>query len=369
MRLGIEVEYWLVDEAGSLVSADDVISACKGVDPEMIEPLLEVKTPPCDSFEELVNVFSERLGAVRDEARSRGRRLVPLGTPLTDESLEHRSKTRIEVQNTVLGDDLAHAGHCAGTHLHFEQDEPVDQIRVLTALDPAFALVNTSPYYRGERLTACARPYVYRRMCYGSFGGHGQLWEYPDSVDDWRGRVDNRFEMFVEQAVENGVDRETVENEFSPADALWTPVCLRDDLGTVEWRTPDAASPLDLCRLADDVSDVVQEAVDGGTEISSVVRTDGTVSVPPFETLSDYVDDAIRDGLTDGRVKGYLSRFGFDTDGYSPTGESIDGHRSVDTKTARRIRLRAADRLDRDLRSLREDGYAAVDEPPSAVSD
>lgn len=369
MRLGIEVEYWLVDEAGDLVSADGVISACEGVDPEMIEPLLEVKTPPCDSFEELVDVFVERLGAVRDEARSRRKRLVPLGTPLTDENLKHRSKTRIQVQNAVLGDDLAHAGHCAGTHLHFEQTDPVDQIRSLTAVDPAFALVNTSPYYRGERLTACARPYVYRRMCYGSFKRHGQLWEYPDSVEDWRGRVDDRFENFVEQAVENGIDRETVEDRFAPADALWTPVCLRDDLGTVEWRTPDAASPLDLCRLIDDVSDVVVEAVEKGTQVNGKVRGDGTVSVPPFETLRDYVDAAIQDGLSDGRVGRYLSGFGFDTGEYSPTGESVDGHRSVDAATARRLRLRAADRLDSDLRRLREDGYGAVDEPPSAVSD
>lgn len=369
MRLGIEVEYWLVDEAGDLVSADGVISACEGVDPEMIEPLLEVKTPPCNSFEELVEAFTERLGAVRDDARSRGKRLVPLGTPLADETLRHRSKTRIQVQTAVLGDDLAHAGHCAGTHLHFEQDDPVDQIRVLTALDPSFALVNTSQYYRGERLTACARPHVYRRMCYDSFEGHGQLWEYPDSVEQWRGRVDDRFGRFVEKAVENGVDRETVEDRFSPADALWTPVCLRDDLGTVEWRTPDAAPPLDLCRLIDDVSDVVVNAVEEGTQVNGAVKDDGTVSVPPFETLTDYVDAAIRDGLSDGRVERYLSGFGFDTGEYSPTGESVDGHRSVDADTARRLRLRAADRLDNDLRRLREDGYGAVEEPPSAVSD
>ncbi|MFP4188934.1 MAG: glutamate-cysteine ligase family protein [Halobacteriales archaeon] len=369
MRLGIEVEYWLADEDGALVPADGIISTCEGVDPEMIEPLLEVKTPPCDSFEELVDAFVERLGAVRDEARSRGRRLVPLGTPLTNECFDHRSKTRIEVQSAVLGDALAHAGHCAGTHIHFEQDEPLDQIRVLTALDPAFALVNTSPYYRGERLTECARPYVYRRMCYASFEGHGQLWRYPDTVEEWRGRVDKRYERFVEEATERGVDSGTVEDRFSPADALWTPVCLRDDLGTVEWRTPDAAPPLDLCRLVDDVSDVVEKAVEEGTEVDGAVHTDGTVAVPPFGTLTDYVDVAIRDGLSDGRVERYLSRFGFDTDEYGPVSERIPEGLSIDNETARSLRLRAADRLDRELRNLREEGYEAVDEAPSAVSD
>jgi gamma-glutamyl:cysteine ligase YbdK (ATP-grasp superfamily) len=369
MRVGLEVEYWLVDKDGRFAPADAVISACDGVDPEMIEPLLEVKTPPCDSFEELVGVFAERLGAVRDEADSRGTRLVPLGTPLTDEALSHRSKTRIDVQGAVLGDDLVHAGHCAGTHLHFEQESVVDQIRALTALDPAFALVNTAPYYRGERVTTCARPYVYRRMCYASFEGHGQLWEYPESADEWRERVDRRFERFVEEAVGSGVDRGTVEEYFSPADALWTPVCLRDDLGTVEWRTPDAASPIELCRLAEDVGSIVDEAVAEGTEVTSVVREDGTVSVPPFGRLRDHVDTAIRNGLSDGRVAGYLSRLGFDTDGYRPVGETLDGRDSVDAEAARRLRLRAADRLDDDLSRLREEGYGAVGEAKATASD
>ncbi|SFG41568.1 Glutamate-cysteine ligase family 2(GCS2) [Halopelagius inordinatus] len=353
MRVGIEIEYWLVDDDGVLSAADEVITACDGVDSEMATPLLEVKTPPCDSVEELTAVLGDRLGRAREAARSRGTRLVPLGTPLSDEQIPRRTSTRIDVQQAVLGDDLAHAGYCAGTHLHFEQASVTDQLRALTALDPAFALVNTTPYYRNRRVSACARPYVYRRRCYRSLPDHGQLWRYPDSADEWRRRVEKRFDAFLAAAAECGIDRETVASAFSPEDAVWAPLCLRDDLGTVEWRTPDAASPLELCRLAADVADVVETAVEDGTRIGASRSNDDALSLPPFETLRDCVDAALERGLAAPRVGRHLSRMGFDPAEYRPFGEEIDGRERLDADEARRIRLRAADRLDRDVERLR----------------
>lgn len=360
MRVGIEIEYWLVDGDGTLSAADEVITACDGVDSEMATPLLEVKTPPCDSVEELTAVLGDRLGRARDAARSRGARLVPSGTPLSDERIPRRTSTRIDVQQAVLGDDLAHAGYCAGTHLHFEQASVADQLRALTALDPAFALVNTTPYYRNRRVSACARPHVYRRRCYRSLPDHGQLWRYPDSADEWRTRVEGRFDAFLAAAAERGIDRDTVESAFSPCDAVWAPVCLRDDLGTgtVEWRTPDAAAPLELCRLAADVTDVVETAVEDGTRIGGGDGDgggdDGALSLPPFETLRGHVDAAIERGLAAPRVERHLSGMGFDPDEYRPFGEEIDGRERLDPDDARRVRLRAADRLERDVERLRE---------------
>lgn len=355
MRIGIEIEYWLIDRDGDLVPANEVIAACEGVDPEMTTPLLEVKTPPCDSVEELTAVLTDRLGRVHDVARSHDRRLVPLGTPLSDERLPQRTTTRLDVQRAVLGGDFDHAGYCAGTHLHFEQASVVDQLRVLTALDPTVALVNTAPYYRNRRIAACARPYVYRRLCYRSLPGHGRLWSYPESVAEWRERVESRFGSFAEAACDAGVDRDAVESAFTPADALWAPVCLRDDLGTVEWRAPDAAPPLDLCRLAADVTGLVETAVEDGTRIEDDARADdGGLPLPPFGALRGHVDVAIARGLDAPRVERYLSELGFDLDAYRPTGSEIDGRERLDRATARRFRRRGADRLEHDLRRLRE---------------
>lgn len=351
--MGIEIEYWVIDQKGDLTTSDEIITRCDGVDPEMNPSLLEVKTPPCDTFEELVSTLCKRLQQALSHADSEDKRLVPLGTPLSDENVTPRMKPRIEIQRAVIGEDLKHAGQCAGTHLHFEQTNVVDQLRVLTALDPALALVNTSPYYRGTRLTTCARPQVYRRHCYREFPGHGQLWEYPATASEWRDRIQTRFETFIAAAQENGVSKDAVESVFSPGDAIWAPVCLRDDLGTVEWRVPDAAAPLELCRLAAEIREIMVAAVERGTQIERYLHTEGdTFSLPSFERLCEYVDTAIEEGLSAPEVRQYLSRFGFDVQEYEPFGEKIDGLDKIDTETAQMLRLQASDRLEEDIRYL-----------------
>ena len=386
MRIGVEVEYWLVDDEGDLVAADGLAADCPAVDREFVEPLVEVATPPCDSLPELVRALRDRLGRAHETARSLDLRLVSSGTPLTDEAVPLRDadEERTAIQRAVLGDDLRHATHCAGTHLHVEQVEGAvaDQLRVLTALDPAFALVNTAPYYRGRRIATCARPAAYRRRCYRRLPDHGQLWRYPASVEEWRDRVDGRFERFADAAASAGVDRETVAAHFAPADAVWSPVRLRDDLGTVEWRAPDASSPLELCRLVGDVTRIVERAVEAGTRIQGadgdVVGTAGSeprngnggaaLSLPPFGTLRGHVDAAIERGLSAGRVERHLAALGFDTAAYRPSGGRIDGRDRLDAATARRLRLRRADRLEADLRRLRGDGLDALGDATAATT-
>lgn len=357
MRIGIEVEFWLVDGDGRLTPADEVISACDCVDEEFVDPLLEVKTTPCDSLSEVVAELTERVECVYDIARSRGEWLVPLGTPLSDGEVSPHRTPETNIQRAVLGEDFRHARHCAGTHIHFEQTSVTDQLRVLTALDPAIALVNTAPFYRGDRVAACARPHAYRRLCYGSLADQGQLWRYPESADEWRDRVERRFESFLEATRDGGIDREAVEAAFSPSDAVWSPVRLRDDLGTVEWRAPDTAPLADLCRLTADVCDIIETASTNGTRIGSAVDSSGSsLTLPPFETLRGHTDAAIQQGLSSQRVEQYLRALGFDTDEYRPLGSEIDNGGGIDDETARRLRLRAAKRLGSDMRMLQGKG-------------
>ncbi|MUW15771.1 glutamate--cysteine ligase, partial [Halorubrum sp. CBA1125] len=139
MRIGIEIECWVVDEDGDLASAAGIASACDGVESEFVDPLLEVVTPPCESIDRALAALWTRLDAAVAAARERDRRLVPLGTPLCGDVPVTGRDARTVIQRAVLGDRLSHAARCAGTHVHFEQVAPVDQLRILTALDPAFA--------------------------------------------------------------------------------------------------------------------------------------------------------------------------------------------------------------------------------------
>jgi gamma-glutamyl:cysteine ligase YbdK (ATP-grasp superfamily) len=356
-RRSVEVEYWVIDDRGRLVEPDGLVEAASGVEREFVEPVLEVKTTPCATTAELRDELFDRLGRVLQRAAELDLGLVPLGTPVNADAIRDLPSDRTMVQDRILGTDFEYVRHCAGTHIHVEQEpgHEIDQLNTLVALDPALALVNSSPYFRGRHVADGARSQLYRRRAYDDLPHQGRLWRYVSSVDEWTRRLERRYETFVTRALDAGVDRRTVLSCFTPESAVWTPVQLRAEFGTVEWRSPDTALPSQIVRLADSVADVV-DAV-GDTE----VRIEGhageasaeAVVLPEFETVLDHVDDAIRRGLDSDSLRSYLGRMGFDVDAFEPITCDIDGRDPIDSADARRLRLEYADRLDRDVRRAR----------------
>lgn len=354
MKTSIEVEYWVVDGEGKLTPAGDLVDLSEHVEGEFVKPLFEIKTTPCRTVEELRDEFVERLRTTIGATRARDKHLVPLGTPLGAESIEYRSDERTEIQRRVLGESFDHAKHCAGTHVHFERENVVGQVNALTALDPAFALLNSSPYYRGERVGACARPYVYRKSCYADHPEHGQLSRYAESVEERERWLDGRYEAFKRLATEDGVSEERVEALFEPDDTVWTPVRLRQSFPTVEWRSPDAALPSEILRLVSEMAPIVRATGEAPVSIDDEgigVGADG-ITLPEFGTLERYVDRAMAEGLESPEVTGYLERMGLTPSRYRPIGPEIDGRSEVSPRTARRLRLRYARRLERDVERL-----------------
>lgn len=356
MRYGIELEYWTIDSEGTLASAGDLPTRFDFVEGEAVESLIELKTPPCDSPAELRDALADRLDRVRSAAAEADRRLVPLGTPLSRIEPSYRSRRRIRIQREVFGEDFRHAC-CAGTHLHVEQTDAVDQFNLLTALDPAVALVTTAGYFDGERVGACARPAVYRRRCYRRCPGLGRLWRYVDDRETWRRRVRERYWAFHALAERAGVDTAAVESAFDPETTVWSPVRIRDDLGTVEWRAPDATLPSHALRLVADLDRLCGALADRTVEIDGGrpgLDEDERLLLPRFDRLRELTDAAVESGLADSRVRRYLRRFGFDPGAYEPLAREFDPGEAVPPARARRIRRRAADRLDRDAERLRE---------------
>ncbi|WP_290814754.1 glutamate-cysteine ligase family protein [Halovivax sp.] len=355
MKTSLEVEYWVVDDDGELVPAGELLDVSAQVDPEFVEPMIEIKTTPCSSMAELRAEFREQIATVVDAARERGKRLVPLATPLSaaPSELPYRNKRGTALQRQIVGPAFDDARFCAGTHLHFERSDVVSQLNALTALDPAFALVNSSSHYRGERILECARPYLYRRSCYEACPEQGQLWPYVDTVDEWERRLDAAYDGFRERAIERGVDPDDFDEEFDPYDAVWTPVRLRKAMPTVEWRSPDTALPSQILRLAEAVRSIVTAADARGTAVVDVDSpvgggNGGEVPLPAFGTVEDVTDAAIRDGIADPIVERYLRRFGFEPSAYDPLADRHPDSR-LTSRRAKRLRLRAAARLEADL--------------------
>lgn len=354
MKTSIEVEYWVIDRTGALCTPGDLTEVSPQVEEEFVDCLLEIKTIPCESVDDLATQFVERLDETLREAEERDRGLVPLGTPLHGGTIEQLPEERARIQRRVLGDDFDYAKHCAGTHIHFEKRRVVDQLNALIALDPALALLNSSPYYKGRRVAAGARPYIYRKKGYAKYPDHGQLWEYAESVARWNDRLERRYGEFERAAMEAGIDEEAFEANFTPDDAIWAPVRLRKCFPTVEWRSPDATLPSQIIQLARDMYPVMDAAsrVDVRIEGERGRVTDDEITLPEFDAVREYTDAAIHDGLDSERVREYLERMGFDVDAYDPLTRRFDGRPSISEADARKRRLTYANALERDVARL-----------------
>lgn len=357
MKTSVEIEYWVIDREGALAPAAGLAGALPFAEEEFVEPLLEVKTPPCATTAELRETVVEQLRTALDAAAEVDRLLVPLGTPLDAGPIEILPSDRARIQEAVVGDPFSHTKHCAGTHIHFEQRNVVDQLNVLTALDPALALCSSSPYCGGERVAASARARCYRGESYADLPGHGHLWPYVGTVAEWERRLQERYEEFADRAVERGIERERVEAEFSPYDAVWTPVRLRREMPTVEWRSPDATLPSEVLRLAEGMATTMEEIHHTTVRIEGEdgAWTDDGVVLPTFDALSEYVERAIHEGIESPAVADYLERMGFRVDDYHPLTHEFDADR-LDREGTRELRLRYAEALREDVAGLVADG-------------
>jgi len=364
MHVSIEAEYWVIDRSGALTDPGGLTALSEHVVPEFVEPLLEVKTSPCESVAALYDEFVARLKWVLEEASARDRLLVPSGTPIGPVEVPEHDSERAAIQRRVVGEDFGYAAHCAGTHVHFDREEVADQLNTLIALDPALALLSSSPYYRGRRVAACARAYVYRKRGYEAFPHHGQLWEYVDSVEQWNQLLEHRFKEFEAAARDEGVDPERFAEHFSPEDTVWTPLRLRTEVPTVEWRSPDVGLPSETMRLVREMATVMErvsetEVVIGGEEGSV---GEEMITLPGFATVRELTDEAITTGLESPAVRAYLDRMGFDVPAYRPLTHRIDGERQMDERGTRDLRLDLARCLEADVERLQRSSADWIEE-------
>ncbi|MCU4971558.1 glutamate-cysteine ligase family protein [Halobacteria archaeon AArc-m2/3/4] len=358
MQKSIEVEYWVIDRDGELTEPGALAELSDNTEREFVECLFELKTPPCETMSELERTFVGQLSETLERARELGKGLVPLGTPVNGGRIEQLAGERADIQTAVVGESFSYAKYCAGTHVHFEQGNVVDQLNALIALDPALALCNSSPYFQGERIADGARAYLYRKKSYEEYPKHGQLWAYADTVAQWNRRLDRRFEEFRAAAADEGIDEAAVEEHFTRDDVVWTPVRLRSTFPTVEWRSPDATLPSQILRLVEDLERVMDHLHDATVRVGSdaddeVGTSDGELVLPEFETVRDLADAAMVDGLESDAVCAYLERMGFDVDEYQPLSGEIDDSEFVDESAACELRREYADRLEQDVEGLR----------------
>lgn len=358
IRRSIEVEYWVIDDEGCLTTPDGLVDASPGAEREFVAPMLEIKTSPCTSTAELRTELFTRIQDVLDRADRLGQGLVPLATSLHRDRIRELPSDRTRIQNAVIGENFRYVRHCAGTHIHFEQQpgSVIDQLNALIALDPALALLNSARHFDGDDLAVGARSKLYRRMAYKGYPHQGRLWPYVADRSEWTRRLNECYDAFRTQAMSAGIEDDALEACFDPnrpESAAWTPVKLRSKFGTVEWRSPDTAFPEQVLRIADTMASIMRRVrtADVRTgEAPGRIRSREVV-LPSFDTVMDRVDDAIREGLSSNKVRSYLTRMGFDPDAYTPIAETLASDAVNSERDAQRLRLEYADRLREHVRT------------------
>ena len=351
MKIGVESEYWVVDETGALCDGRELVDAHECVEPEFIASLIEIKTPPVANESALRRTLQSTLRTVLAAADAQGKRLVPLGTPLADSSSPIVSE-RGQLLERIYGDGIKPATQCAGTHVHFDAENVPRQVNLLTALDPALALVSSSPYYAGEHSMHAARPYAYRSLCGDEFVQFRDLWEYTTDTTSWNDRLATAYEAFRTLAIDRGVTEQEFTTHFQPENTMPTPVRVRQQFPTVEWRAPDTALPSQVVKLTNDISRLVDQTASKPVEIGEPGVGPDRIGIPAFDDLTQLTAAAIERGLDSPAVWNYLEAMSIDPRDYQPISAEIGHQSSVSVAEAQRIRLEYADRLEHDVETL-----------------
>lgn len=350
MRVGLELEYWVVDENGELVTGADLLDIHDAVVPEFVEPMLEIQVPPADGIAELRQRLIAILETVLARASDLDKHLVPLGTPLTEHQFPITTERGTLLQK-LYGDEIRYAKNCAGTHVHFDKGNVVRQLNLLTALDPAIALVSSSPYYDGVLLGMDARALTYRTHSTELLTRYRDLWPYADTVEEWDERLAQMYETLKLRAEQLDIPQSEFTRYIQQEDVVLAPVRLREQTPTIEWRAPDVALPSQILQLVSDISILLSLTDDRSVNVGTPGVRPEEIGIPPFNELRAITMTAMNEGLSK-RVRQYLDTMRFNSDQYEPITEEIAGEYHISADDARRIRLEYADRLRRDVATL-----------------
>jgi carboxylate-amine ligase len=266
--LGVEEEYMLLDgETLDLVQhVETVLAAAAGhelekrVNPELMQSVLEIATPVCQTPAEVESELRKLRAYVTGLARDQGMRVGSAGThPF---SLFERQRITARDRYRHLVDQLQYVARrelIFGLHVHVAVDDPEKAIQIVNGLLahlPAFlALSASSPFWRGEATGLASS----RQMVFAAFPRSGPPPRFRDYAD---------YAEVVGQLEKTGC--------IADYTHIWWDIRLHPRFGTIEVRVMDAVTRVeDTTALAAYVQGLVKlysEAYESGRELPSYHR-------------------------------------------------------------------------------------------------
>jgi carboxylate-amine ligase len=229
--LGIEEEFFVVDEAGRPTSATDTLvyeSAPPEIldgrlDHELFKCIIETQTPTCESLSEAEAALADVRGALVGHAETHGFGIAAAGLHPAAKwrELDHAEKPRYRAQlDRIQYPQFRNT--TAGLHVHVGVDDPDKAVWIANEmrwyLPVMLALSANSPYWNGfDTGLHSARAKIFEAL-----PNTGMPTDFADFEE---------FAAFERTMVENG--------SINDRGELWYDVRPHSSHGTVEVRTPD----------------------------------------------------------------------------------------------------------------------------------
>lgn len=353
-RIGLEQEFFLVDESGAISNrADEFLQQCQeiaattGHNPdyfvaEWVKSMVEINTPPAYSVIELATEYLSNLRLALQAGRELGLRLYPLSTYPLHVMPVIRNKEWYSVQVRTVGyERFLHAGRCTGTHLHLDLEEGTIDPRVgiaydatvaaraevlnlynlATAMDVALiALSRACPFYEGRSMNVSAHTVHYRGSdvfgwdgVYTNLQAVGGLQPYADSIEQLVELQFARHYAWLAAMDQAGVESHLLSlPEISLLKTAWNRVRL-NKIGTIELRGTDSNYPeviLAIATLVYNAADRVRKehlTVRPSEGVHTFKLSGNDLAVPEFQYLDgDLLYAAVTEGVRNKQVKAYL---------------------------------------------------------------
>jgi len=353
-RIGLEQEFFLVDQEGVLSNrSDEFLQRCQEVAeaegrspnyfaPEWVKNIVEINTPPAYTVTDLAREYLSNLKLALQVGREMSLRLYPLSTYPLPVMPVIRDKLWNHVQVRTVGyDRFLHAGRCTGTHLHLDlpdgtinprvgvsyeataaaREELLNIYNLATALDPALiALSRACPFYEGRAMNVAAHTFYYRGSdtfgwegVYTHLQSVGGLQPYAASVEELVELQFARYYAWLEAMDKAGVERHLfLEAGGSLLKAAWNRVRL-NKIGTVEMRGTDSNYPevtLAIATLIYNAADRVRRenlTVTPADGVRTFEVSGNKLSVPDFKYLDgELLFAAVTEGVKSSQVTDFL---------------------------------------------------------------